>query len=184
MIKTQSTIEFQAQGELKSSLSVNPVRTAGVSLAKTDTHATYELRFPRSRYRWKAKEITFLTQLVPRQYTVGADQNHHRKMIFRINQKSAGPIFGPNGPVRPRVARPPPWPLLESRMILIQVGENDEDITLIQTMHRPATRAHERKLNLQIRSNLVNCVLEVMLGAMDVLMIRNLEEDHKGLGKG
>jgi hypothetical protein len=105
-------------------------------------------------------------------------------MIFRICQKSAVPIFEPNGPIRPKVARPPPCPSLESRMILIQVGENDEDITPIQTMYRPATRAHARKLNLQIRSNLVNCVLEVTLGAMDVLMIRNFEEDHKGLGKG
>jgi hypothetical protein len=35
-----------------------------------------------------------------------------------------------------------------------------------------------------VHSTLVNCVLELMLGAMDVLMIRNLGEDQKGLGKG
>jgi hypothetical protein len=61
---------------------------------------------------------------------------------------------------------------------------NDEDITLIQTIHGPTTRACARKLNLQVRSNLVNCVLELKLGAMDVLMIRNFGEDHQGLGKG
>jgi hypothetical protein len=41
-----------------------------------------------------------------------------------------------------------------------------------------------RQLNLQVRSTLVNCVSELTLGAMDVLMIRNLGEDQKGLGKG
>jgi hypothetical protein len=59
----------------------------------------------------------------------------------------------------------------------------DEDITPIQTMHGPTTLACERKLNLQVHSNLVNCVLELTLGAMDVLMIRNFGEDHQVLGK-
>jgi hypothetical protein len=36
MVKAQSIIESQAQGELKSSLFANPIRTAGVGLAKTD----------------------------------------------------------------------------------------------------------------------------------------------------
>ena len=94
MIKDQSIVEFQAQGELKFSVFVNPVPTAGVGLAKTDAQATYGLRFRRSRYRWKAKAISFLTQLVPHQYTVGDDQNHHSKMISKICQKSATPVFG------------------------------------------------------------------------------------------
>ena len=51
-------------------------------------------------------------------------------------------------------------------------------------MHGPTTRACARKLNLQVRSNLVNCVLEFTLGSIDVLMIRNFGEDHKGLDKG
>jgi hypothetical protein len=84
MVKAQSIIESQAQGELKSSLFTNPVRNAGVGLAKTDVQATYGLRFRRSIYRWKAKNIGFLTQLVPHQYTVGADQNRHSKMMSRI----------------------------------------------------------------------------------------------------
>jgi hypothetical protein len=65
MIKAQSIIEFQAQGELKFSLFVNPVPNAGVGLAKTDAQATYRLCFRCSRYRLKAKEIRFPTQLVP-----------------------------------------------------------------------------------------------------------------------
>jgi hypothetical protein len=42
MVKAQSIIESQSQGELKSSLFVNP---AGVDLTKTDAQATYGLRF-------------------------------------------------------------------------------------------------------------------------------------------
>jgi hypothetical protein len=34
-------------------------------------------------------------------------------------------------------------------------------------MHVPTTRTCARKLNLQVRSNLVNCVLELTLGDMD-----------------
>jgi hypothetical protein len=70
MVKAQSIIESQAQGELKSSLFANSVRTAGVGLAKTDAQATYRLRFQRSRYHCKAKEISFSALLVPCQYTV------------------------------------------------------------------------------------------------------------------
>jgi hypothetical protein len=51
-------------------------------------------------------------------------------------------------------------------------------------MHGPTTRARARKLNLQVRSELVNCSLELTLAVMDVLMIRNFGEDHQGLEKG
>jgi hypothetical protein len=51
-------------------------------------------------------------------------------------------------------------------------------------MNGPITRSRPRQLNLQVRSTLVNCVSELMLRAMDVLMIRNLGEDQQGLGKG
>jgi hypothetical protein len=60
----------------------------------------------------------------------------------------------------------------------------DEDITSIHTTNGPITRSRARQLILQVRSALVNCVLELTLGAMDVLMIRNLGEDQQGLGKG
>jgi hypothetical protein len=64
------------------------------------------------------------------------------------------------------------------------VKGGDEDITPIQTIHEPTTRAHAQKLNLQVHSSLVNCVLELTLVTMDVLMIRNFVENHQGLGKG
>jgi hypothetical protein len=51
-------------------------------------------------------------------------------------------------------------------------------------MHGPTTRTRAQQLNLQVRSYLVNCILELKLCAMDVFIIRNLGEDHQGLGKG
>jgi hypothetical protein len=51
-------------------------------------------------------------------------------------------------------------------------------------MNGPITRSRAQQLNLQVRSTLVNCVSELTLGAMDVLIIRNLGEDQQGLGKG
>ena len=73
---------------------------------------------------------------------------------------------------------------IESRTTLVQEEEDDEDITSIHTMNGPITRSRARQLNLQVRSTLVNCVSELTLGAMDVLMIRYLGEDQQGLGKG
>jgi hypothetical protein len=64
------------------------------------------------------------------------------------------------------------------------VGEDDEDITPVQIMHGLTIRAYARHINLHIRSYLVNCILELTLCAMDVLMIRNLGENHQGLEKG
>ena len=51
-------------------------------------------------------------------------------------------------------------------------------------MNGPITRSRARELILQVRSALVNCVSELTLGAMDVLMIRYLVEDQQGLEKG
>jgi hypothetical protein len=73
---------------------------------------------------------------------------------------------------------------LDSRTTPLQEGEDDEDITSIHTINGPITRSRARQLILQVRSTLVNCVSELTLGAMDVLMIRNLGEDQQGLGKG
>jgi hypothetical protein len=53
----------------------------------------------------------------------------------------------------------------------------------VLSMNGPITRSCARQLNLQVRSTLVNCVSELTLEAMDVLMIRNFEEDQQGLGK-
>jgi hypothetical protein len=73
---------------------------------------------------------------------------------------------------------------IESRTTPIQEEEDDEDITSKHTMNGPITRSRARQLNLQVRSTLVNCVSELMLGSMDVLMIRNFGEHQQGLEKG
>jgi hypothetical protein len=51
-------------------------------------------------------------------------------------------------------------------------------------MQAPITRARARQLDLQVRSNLVNCFLELTLHSMHVLLIRNNGEDQQGLGEG
>jgi translation initiation factor IF-1 len=73
---------------------------------------------------------------------------------------------------------------LESRTTPIQEGEDDEDISPLHTMQGPITRAHTRQLDLQVRSNLVNYFLELTLGSMHILLIRNNREDQQGLGEG
>jgi hypothetical protein len=78
---------------------------------------------------------------------LGVDGNRHNKMTSRIYLKSGTPVFGPKGLVNLRVARPSPWPPPELRKTPIKVGEDDEDITPIQIMHGPTTRARARQLN-------------------------------------
>jgi hypothetical protein len=73
---------------------------------------------------------------------------------------------------------------LELRMTPIQEGEDDEDTSPLHTMQGPITRARARQLDLQVRSNLVNCFSELTLGSMHVLLIRNNGEDQQGLGEG
>ena len=51
-------------------------------------------------------------------------------------------------------------------------------------MDGPITRSRARHLNIHVHSTLVNYVSELTLGAIDVLMIRNLGEDQQGLEKG
>ena len=97
MTKAQATIEFKAQSTLKSDLFASPVRTAGAGLTKTDVQATYGLRFGHSIYRWKAKEISFPTQLIPYQNMLGVDGNRQNNMTTRICLDAATPVFGPEG---------------------------------------------------------------------------------------
>jgi hypothetical protein len=51
-------------------------------------------------------------------------------------------------------------------------------------MQGPITRARARQLDLQVRSNLVNCLSELTLGSMHMLLIKNNGEDQQGLGEG
>jgi CTP-dependent riboflavin kinase len=51
-------------------------------------------------------------------------------------------------------------------------------------MQGPITRARAQQLDLQVRSNLVNCFSELTHSFMHVLLIRNNGEDQQGLGEG
>jgi tRNA splicing ligase len=104
MVNAQSILESQAQGEFKSILFVNQVRTAGVILTKMDVQTTYKLCFRCSRYRWKAKKISLPIQLVPLQNMLGGDGNHHNKKMSRICQKSVTHVSWPKDLVHPRDA--------------------------------------------------------------------------------
>jgi hypothetical protein len=73
---------------------------------------------------------------------------------------------------------------LKPRTTPIQEGEDDEDSSPLHTMQGPITRARAQKLDLQVRSNLVNCFSELTLGSMHVLFIRNNGEDQQELGEG
>jgi hypothetical protein len=77
-----------------------------------------------------------------------------------------------------------PLTLLGAGLLGPNGGGGDEDITSMHTINGPITRSRARQLILQVHSTLVNCVSELTLWAMDVLMIRNLGEDNQGLGKG
>jgi hypothetical protein len=59
----------------------------------------------------------------------------------------------------------------------------DEDISPLHTMQGPITRARARRLDHQVRSNLVNCFSEHTLGSMHVLLIRTMERTSKDLEK-
>jgi hypothetical protein len=99
-------IKLEAQSNLILSLSQNP----GVGCTKMDVRITYELCLGHSTYRRKYMEITFPTQLVSPQNSFGVDENRRNNLTSRIYQDVASMIFRPEGHVRPRVARPPPWP--------------------------------------------------------------------------
>ena len=81
---------------------------------------------------------------------------------------------------------------LESRTTPIQEGEDDEDITLMDTndtqddIQGPITRARARQLNLQVSSFLSNvyCESENRWLLNDLIVLWNKGEDQHGRGEG
>jgi hypothetical protein len=81
---------------------------------------------------------------------------------------------------------------LESRMTSLQEGEDDEDITPMDTnntpqvdIQDPITHTHARQLNLQVISFLRNysCAFECSMLPNDLIVLRNEGEDQQGRGK-
>ena len=83
---------------------------------------------------------------------------------------------------------------LESRTTPLQEGEDDEDITPMDThtppildLQGPITRARAQRLNLEVSSFLSSCLyitLENGLLPNDYIMIRNQGEDQEMMGGG
>jgi hypothetical protein len=81
---------------------------------------------------------------------------------------------------------------LESRTTPLQEGEDDEDITPMDTnntpqvdIQGPITRARARQLNLQVIPFLRNysCACESSMLPNDLIILRNEGEDQQGRGK-
>jgi hypothetical protein len=81
---------------------------------------------------------------------------------------------------------------LESRTTPLQEGEDDEDITPMDTnntpqvdIQRPITRARSRQLNLEVISFQRNysCACESSMLHNDLIVLRNEGEDQHGRGK-
>jgi hypothetical protein len=105
---------------------------------------------------------------------------HNRKEIKSDSAATPSRVPGPAS-----YHRPPDSKFSRISQVLSSIHSRlDEDITSIHTINGPITRSRARQLILQVRSTLVNCVSELTLGALDVLMIRNLGEDQQGLWKG
>ena len=88
---------------------------------------SYGAQWRRARALWKDNDETFQSQLVPYQNTLGVDGNHRNKLVSRICRDAASTTFGPEGLVRPRVARPPPWPPPKPLTCIYSVAVNRLD---------------------------------------------------------
>jgi hypothetical protein len=70
----------QSNSEL---LSSSPTRSPGPSHIQIDVQIAYDLRFGRSTYEWKAKEITFPMVLVSCLTKIGVVLNHQNSTDFQ-----------------------------------------------------------------------------------------------------
>ena len=70
------------------------IRNSGAAHTKTVTQVAYVLRFGRSTYVWKAKEISFPMDLAPCINSYGVNRNRRNNLTSRICQSAAPPSFG------------------------------------------------------------------------------------------
>jgi hypothetical protein len=73
------TVVNQSNSEL---LSLSPTRSSGPPRIKINVQIAYDLRFGRSTYEWKAKEITFSMTLVSCPTKIGVARNHQHTVDF------------------------------------------------------------------------------------------------------
>jgi hypothetical protein len=84
----------QSNSELPSS---SPTRSPGPPRIQIDVQIAYDLRFGRSTYAQKAKEITFPIEPIPCATNIGVIHNHQKSTDFQ-NRFYAAPPFWPDGP--------------------------------------------------------------------------------------
>jgi hypothetical protein len=84
----------QSNSELPSS---SPTRSLGPPRIQIDVQIAYDLRFGRSTYARKAKEINFLMELVSCPTKIGVIRNH-QILPISITVFGAAPLFWPDGP--------------------------------------------------------------------------------------
>jgi hypothetical protein len=72
-------------------------RSLGPPCIQIDVQIAYDLRFEHSIYARKAKEITFLMELVSCPTKIGVIRNHQNSTNFH-NYFGAMPLFWPDGP--------------------------------------------------------------------------------------
>ena len=79
------------------------IRNLGAAHTKTVAQVAYVVRFGRSTYVWKAKEISFPMDPALCKNSSVFNRNHRNNMTSRIYQGAAPPSFG-------LLARVPCWP--------------------------------------------------------------------------
>jgi hypothetical protein len=70
----------QSNSELSSS---SPTRSSGSPCIQINVQIAYDLRFGRSTYAWKVKEITFSIALVSYPTKIGVVRNHQNNTDFQ-----------------------------------------------------------------------------------------------------
>ena len=83
-------VEIQSNSELQIS---SPTRSPGPPCIQIDSQNAYDLRFGRSTYARKAKEITFPMVLVPCPTKIGVSRNHQNNLDFQNCPGAAPPIL-------------------------------------------------------------------------------------------
>jgi hypothetical protein len=77
VLERQGDVHEKVANQSNSELpSLSPTRSLGPPHIQIDVQIAYNLRFERSTYAWKAKEITFLMELVSYPTNIGVIRNY------------------------------------------------------------------------------------------------------------
>jgi hypothetical protein len=83
VMKSQGDVHEKVVNQFNSELpSSSPTRSIGPHRIQIDVQIAYDIRFRRSTYARKAKEITFLMTLVPCPTKIGVVRNYQNSIDF------------------------------------------------------------------------------------------------------